>query len=90
VKLTQGGEATLWLLDDFERPLSAKGTTASIQLVLAGSKEITLAYDVIPCLRTGAPYWDTLLFLEAKGFDDKDQLTQVAKGRILLGISMSP
>ncbi|WP_437723586.1 hypothetical protein [Sorangium sp. So ce861] len=45
VKLEKSGEITLWMLDGNEKPRSAKGVTASLRPVVAGAKEIQLAYD---------------------------------------------
>lgn len=45
VKLEKSGEVTLWMLDGNEKPRFAKGVTASLRPVVAGAKEIQLAYD---------------------------------------------
>ncbi|WP_437814997.1 hypothetical protein [Sorangium sp. So ce1078] len=45
VKLEKTGDITVWMLDAAEKPRSAKGVTASLRPVVAGAKEIQLAYD---------------------------------------------
>ncbi|WP_437578297.1 hypothetical protein [Sorangium sp. So ce887] len=45
VKLEKTGDITVWMLDAGEKPRSAKGVTASLRPVVAGAKEVQLAYD---------------------------------------------
>lgn len=45
VKLDKSGEVTLWMLDPSEKPRPAKGVSATIRPVVAGSKEVALVYE---------------------------------------------
>ncbi|WP_437640340.1 hypothetical protein [Sorangium sp. So ce854] len=45
VKLEKSGDITVWMLDAAEKPRSAKGVKASLRPVVAGAKEVALAYD---------------------------------------------
>ncbi|KYG09243.1 hypothetical protein BE21_19075 [Sorangium cellulosum] len=45
VKLEKSGDITVWMLDAAEKPRSAKGVKASLRPVVAGAKEVELAYD---------------------------------------------
>jgi hypothetical protein len=45
VKIEKGGMITVWLLDENEKTRPAKGVTASVRPVVAGSKDVKLNYD---------------------------------------------